>query len=378
MAHGNCPGAGCVCVTLLFRNESGTIDLWAFVSPFTVITLPATIFGMLNLPLLDLAAVTTFTDSVRAAAAIAFPGEKIALIMGFVGLDPEIHVGAFRVFNWNGIAWTSDVLILRLTWFGFAVIAAMMAIPLFDRFDVTTARRRLAQSKVKPAHRAGKTKKPSGINARSSRLFTLPLLRFKRVRVLAAELRLALKGHHWFWYAVTIGLAAGQLAAPFEIARMYLTPLAMVWPLVIWSSMGTREARFNTGPMLISTPNPITHQLTALWLSGFMIAFAAVICMVARSILTGEISYALMLLIAAVLVPSASLAFGTLSGSRKLFEVVYVMIWYVGSIDRVSALDFLGTTSESVTGVKFFVLGILSLLFLSATVAARVRRLSGA
>jgi hypothetical protein len=397
-------------VTLLFRNEAAAIDLWAFVSPFLIITLPATVFvaalavlfdtarwlrgsagnviylfvaeftivfGMLNIPLLDLAAVTAFTESVRAAAAIAFPGEKIGLIMGFVGLDPAMHTGEFRIFNWNGIAWTTDTLALRLTWIGFAGIATAAAIPFFDRFDFAKRRRKLPL-KVKPAHAAGKEKRPPRDNARSLSLFTWPLLRFKLVRVLAAELRLALKGHHWFWYAVTIGLAVGQLAAPFEVARMYLAPLAMAWPLVIWSSMGTREARYNTGPMLFSAPDPITHQLAALWLSGLVVALAAVVCMILRSFLAGEMSYAAMLLTAAFLVPSAALALGTISGSKKLFEVVYLMVWYVGSIDRLAPLDLLGATDEAITGVKFLALGLLSLVFLIAAITARERRWSGA
>jgi hypothetical protein len=398
-------------VTLLFRNEAGTLDLWAFISPFLIITLPAIVFaaalavlfdtarwlrgsagnviylfvaefcivfGMLKIPLLDLAAVSAFTDSVRAAAAIAFPGETVGLIMGFVGLDPAMQVEEFRIFNWDGIAWTGDALVLRLTWIGYAAIATVIAIPLFDRFDLAKVGRKRPRRKAKPARAAGKEKRLRHGNVRSSSLFTLPLIRFKLVRILAAEVRLALKGHHWFWYAVTIGLAVGQLAAPFEVARMYLTPLAMAWPLVIWSSMGTRETRYNTGPMLFSAPDPITHQLTALWLSGLLVALAAVVCMVLRSVQAGEISYAAMLLIAAFLVPSASLALGTVSGSRKFFEVVYLMIWYVGSIDRLPALDLLGTTSEAITGTKFFVLGLLSLIFLIAAITARARRLSDA
>jgi hypothetical protein len=82
--------------------------------------------------------------------------------------------------------------------------------------------------------------------------------------------------------------------------------------------------------------------------------------------------------IAAFLVPSAALALGTISGSKKLFEVVYLMVWYVGSIDRLPALDLLGTTSEAITGTKFFALGLLSLIFLIAAITAREPRLSGA
>ncbi len=39
-----------------------------------------------------------------------------------------------------------------------------------------------------------------------------------------------------------------------------------------------------------------------------------------------------------------ALAAGTCSGSPKLFEVIYVMWWYVGPINRVAPLDFVGAT----------------------------------
>ena len=96
-------------VTLLFRNEVRGVDLWAFLAPFLFIALPATLFvaamavlfdtvrvlrgslgnilylfaaeaclilGMLKVPWLDLAAVGTFTNSARVAAATAFPGDR--------------------------------------------------------------------------------------------------------------------------------------------------------------------------------------------------------------------------------------------------------------------------------------------------------------
>lgn len=396
-------------ITLLFRNEADGISLWAFISPFLIITLPATVlvaalallfdtarwlrgsignviylfvaefcivFGMLNVPLLDLAAVTAFTDSVRAAAAVAFPGETIGLLMGFVGLDPEIHAVASKVFNWNGITWTGEALILRFVWVGFAGIALAAALPLFDRFDLSAARQKHPKRKAVPVRTEREKSRAPKLRGLSLRLSALPVFRFRIARILAAELRLGLKGHHWFWYAVAVGLVIAQFAAPFDVARLYLTPLAMAWPLLIWSAMGTRETRYNTGPMLMSAPDPITRQLAALWLSGVLIAVASIAGMLVRAVLAAEISYAATLMVATVLVPSAALALGALSGSKKLFEVLYLMIWYVGSIDRLTVLDMLGTTNEAITGAKFAALGTLSLLFLTAAVAARVRRLS--
>ena len=396
-------------VTLLFRNETGGINLWAFLSPFFIITLPATVFvaalavlfdsvrwlrgsvgnviylfvaefcivfGMLNVPVLDLAAATAFTESVRAAAASGFPGEKVSMIMGFVMFDPAAKVETFRTFPWGGIGWTGQELLLRLIWIGFAAGATVIAVRAFDRFDPAKSKRRGIHKPTRRRRTTDTPARPSRPLTTSHSTIALTLLRFRSLRVLAAELFLALKGRHWFWYAVAVGLAVAQFAAPFEIARRFLVPAAMVWPLTIWSSMGTRERRFNTGPILFSLPDPITRQFPSVWLSGVLVALAAIASMIVRTGLMGDWTYMTALIVAAIVVPSVSLAFGTLSVSKKLFEVVYLMVWYIGSIDQVAPLDILGTSPDAISALKFIILGVVTVASLFAAFSARSRQIA--
>jgi hypothetical protein len=302
---------------------------------------------------------------------MAFPGETIGLLMGFVGFDKAMQIEVFKIFPWDGIDWTTRALLLRLYWLGIACVAVATAVPLFDRFDPAKTKRKGTRRKIKSAISIFRNQIPAITSELTYRKLHRPHPRFRFVQMLGAELRLALKGYHWFWYVVAVGLSAAQLAAPFDIARLYLTPLSMVWPLVIWSSMGTRELRYNTGPLLFSSPEPLMCQFPAIWLSGLLVALAAVSCMIFRASIAGQWPYATALLVGAVSVPTVSLALGTLSGSRKLFEVAYLMIWYVGSIDHLSALDILGTTDEAVTGTKLVVLVLLSIVSLVAAFSAR-------
>jgi len=391
-------------ITLLFRNESGHIDLWEFISPFIFISIPATmftaavavffdtvkwlrgsagniiylflaefclVFGMLELSLLDLGAVSFFTDSVRTAAQTAFPGEKISLIMGFVAFDKAMQVDEFRIFNWNGIVWTSTALKLRLFWVGVAGVVTGFAIPFFDRFDPALIKRKIKRKKK--TAKAEVLQDSTAIPNISYNSLCLPDIRFSFVNMIKAELRLALKGYHWFWYAIALGLVVAQFVTPFEIARQFLVPGAMIWPLVIWSSMGTRELRFNTGQMLFSSPEPLTRQLPAVWLSGLLIAGISVSPILLRALATGEGMYALTLIIGALFVPSLALMFGILTRSKKMFEVVYLMLWYIGSVDKLTALDILGTLEASVSVTKLIVLTILIILFL--TISFQTRRI---
>jgi hypothetical protein len=250
-----------------------------------------------------------------------------------------------------------------------------VTIPLFDRFDPAKGRQKGIDSKAKAAasEDMGETSRAATGPAYDS--LCPPEPKFRLLRMVNAELRLALKGFHWFWYAVAVGLLVAQCAAPFDIARRFLVPASMVWPLVIWSSMGTRESRFGTAQLLFSSPSPARRQFPAIWLSGLLVAVASVSGMVIRAGIGGQWSYASTLIVAAFLVPTVSLAMGTLSGSKKLFEVVYLMIWYIGSIDRLTALDLLGTTDASITAIKFAVLGLVAAGSLAIAFITRQRQL---
>ena len=394
--------------TLLVRNEAGNISLWAFVSPFLIVSLPASIFvasvavffdtvrwlrgsvgniiylflaescvvlGMLAVPFLDLASVAVFTDSARAAGEAAFPGAKIGLLMGFVAFDPEMHFEVFKTFSWTGIDWTIGMVLLRLYWIAAAFVITGITIPVFDRFDPAKAKMKGIRRKAEAAAFEEAAETPLATGPAYDSLCP-PEPKFRLFRMVQAELRLALKGFHWFWYAVAVGLAAAQCAAPFDIARLYLVPASMVWPLVIWSSMGTRESRFGTVQLLFSSPSPVRRQFPAIWLSGLLVAAASVGGMVVRASIEGLWPYVAALMVGAFLVPTASLAMGTLSGSRKLFEVVYLMIWYIGSIDHLAALDLFGTTDASVTASKFAVLGLAAAGSLAIALIVRQRQVS--
>lgn len=396
-------------LTLLIRNETGRIDLIDFITPFVIIALPAmlfvaavtvlfdtvrwlrgsagniiylflaefcVVFGMLNFPLLDLGGVSTFTDSIRATAAAAYPGESIGLLMGFVMFDPYMQTEGSKTFVWNGIQWNTGLLGLRLFWIGAAFAVTAVAVPLFDRFDPSRYRHHAAGKKNKPSPLPADPGPPQTRSALAYTELTSPKFGFSLIRITLAELRLALKGYHWFWYAVAAALMVAQVAAPFDIVRQYLAPAAMIWPLVIWSSMGIREFQHGTNLLLFSSPSPVKRQLPAQWLSGVFVALIAVSGILVRSLAAGQNAYAAALMVAAFLIPSVALAFGALSKSRRLFEVVYLIFWYVGSIEHLSAIDLLGTTEASVSAGKLFTLGALALIMLTAAFVARKMQLS--
>lgn len=78
-----------------------------------------------------------------------------------------------------------------------------------------------------------------------------------------------------------------------------------------------------------------------------MLAFLTGAGVLFRLMLDRSLDAALSWLLAALLIPGLALALGTWSGGSKAFEIVYLLWWYAGPLNRVPALDFMGISPGS-------------------------------
>jgi hypothetical protein len=133
--------------------------------------------------------------------------------------------------------------------------------------------------------------------------------------------------------------------------------------------MGTREHRFGTHELMMTAPRPLSRQLPAAWLAGVLLTLVMGCGVLLRSLLSGEIMLFLALLVAAVFIPTLALVLGKLSGSKKLFEVLYVLLWYIGPVNKLPALNFMSTDAaiaHSFVPVGYLLLTLLLLVLLPA------------
>jgi hypothetical protein len=178
--------------------------------------------------------------------------------------------------------------------------------------------------------------------------------------VLFAELRLLLNGRRWWWWLGIAGLNIAILVCPLTTTKLYLLPIAWLWPLPIWSEMGNRERKNSTDQMVFSSARPVLRQLPAAWLAGvfvtalFGIAGAAVFLL--HSDLTGLAGW----MGAVIFIPTLALALGVFSSGSRAFEVVYLFLWYMGPYQKIPSFDF-------ITGApQVYLLASAGLLLLSA------------
>jgi hypothetical protein len=312
----------------------------------------------------------------KAAVLKAFGTASDGFVLGAMGRESQA-----RPFRWEGMDWTREILLSRLTLMVIAFAIALLAALFFDRFDASrsSGRRRSSRQDLKAASDAGSRdgaiQEPAPVPVH---LHPLPTgsSRFRFLGMLRAELRLLLKGQRWWWYAVAAGLFVAGLLVPEE-GRKIVLPLTWLWPVLLWSSLGTREARFATDGLVFSAAWPLQRQLPATWLAGFLLALATGSGVGLRLAFTGNWPAAGAWLIGALFIPTFALAMGVWSGSSKLFEVIYLFLWYIGPLNQVRPLDFMGAVPAAVrSGVPLVWLAATMALGV-AGVAGRHRQLAG-
>ncbi|NTV37817.1 MAG: hypothetical protein HGA82_01260 [Anaerolineales bacterium] len=397
-------------IVMTLLAGAGEFDLWALVSPLLFIALPCmglvaaiavlfesiswlrgglgnvvyffvfmvimsigsmnTINNLMGIPTVtnpytDIMGNNIIGDSVAQAAKAAYP--ESTGVLSFMG---GASVPNPKYFTWEGMTWTSDILLSRLIFLLIAAGLVLASALFFDRFNPSHLLliKRTKPASASPEPVADSAAKPSP----NVRLTPINGTRgkFRFGALFLAELKLFLKGQRWWWYAIAAGLTAAQLVTPLETTRTLLL-LAWLWPILILSGLGCRENRFDTRQIVFAAPHPIANQLPAAWLTASVVTAVLGSGALIKFILMGETVSILGWLTGVVFIPSLALALGTLTGSGKAFEAVYV-VWMYAIYQRVSPLDFMGMTPNS----RWYFYTPLALILLAIAALARQRQLT--
>jgi hypothetical protein len=317
-------------------------------------------------PFLDFAGWQIIGDGISRAAQAAYPG-----VTGGFAFSIS-SVPATKLFQWNGIQWTADIFLSRLFFILIAPGLVLLSSVFFDRFD---------PSHLTPMKKQMKNQKASSepvpfaileaMPAPQAHLTPLPAEHsgFRFDRLFMAELKLSLKGQRWWWFTIAIGLVIAQLFSGIEATRILLI-VAWIWPILILGGLGWRESHFDTRQIVFSAPRPLLNQLPATWLSAFVVIALLGSGALVRFLLAGETVSVLGWITGAIFIPSLAFFLGTLTGSSKAFEALYVL-WMYLLTQKVSMFDFAGLTPHS----PWFLYALLSLVLIVLAAFTRQRQL---
>jgi len=384
----------------LFGGESSQFDFFVLLTPFLFIALPMLavtaafavffecikflqggfgnivyfiLFGFLislavtagkTNPLLDPMGFHVVSESMGAAAKAAFPDFNGGFVLGSTGTP------ILGTFPWSGADWTYNIVLSRFTVLAIGMVLALASSIFFDRFD--SARRNLVW--MKNSALLPKPEVVSASQALSQPIHLTPLTASPNgstfIRVVTSELKLLLKGNHWGWYAIAGGLFFASLASTPENVRAYILPITWLWPVLVWSSLGSREMRHNVRQMVFSSAAPLTRQLPASWFAGFTVTALTGGGAVWKFISMGDSVSLLIWFSAALFIPSLALTLGIWSNSSKLFEVLHVSMWYL-AMNGIDSVDYFGANSSG--NIAFFI--PLSLALIVAAFIGRGRQI---
>ncbi len=374
----------------VLRGGVGNV-LWFFVWSMGGLALPDTSGNKQ----LDPLGVVTVAHSMQDAARAVIPGYK----NGFAFTVDTNQTQILSTLRWEGMHWTAEVVSLRVMWALVAIIFVLLASVFFDRFDAARAwqfsfRRRKAKSigataangmlasGLELATANGAAVNGGGVFVGASPdtpLRLTALLGAARSnafgRLFIAELRLALQGLRWWWYAVAAGFLIAEFTSPLEIARGPLLGTAWLWPVLIWSAMGSRETRFATRGLIFSSSRILGRQIPACYLAGVAVAMLTGAGVGIRLLQAGQHSEFLAWLAGAILLPALAMALGVISGSGKAFEALLTAVWYVGPMNHTLGIDYTGAANGNLTMHYVAIYFALSAALLAFTFFARSRQL---
>jgi len=399
--------AGAALLMQLLRAEDPRIHLWPLLSPLLCVALPAMAFT---------AALAVFFETVPVlrsgmgnviyffvwTALLIGPGTQtldrkknepvpamayVADFSGIVstlgqmqlavhGIDPDYSNGAsltigdtqgppLKRFVWSGLEWTPALILGRIVWCASAILLPLIASLFFHRFD--PAREWGRQKSQAPAIAA------SEMESHSERITAAPVSAASLsplpqashgipfFRLVAAELRLMLKGKRWWWYLVAAGLSVACFFTPLDAARGGVLIAAWIWPILVWSAMGSREARHSTESLIFSSAHTLSRQFPAAWCAGVLVAILTGGGVGLRLLSASDGHGLAAWLAAALFIPSMALALGVWTGSSKAFEAIYTVWWYLGPAHHTPGLDFMGTTPASSTPATYAIAAMLLL-----------------
>jgi hypothetical protein len=220
-----------------------------------------------------------------------------------------------KVFRWSGSYVDTSFLVQRLVLVAIAVALAVLGALWFHRFDPARAmpRRRAA---AHPAEAATRWEFPVRRPATAARSGPAGF------RLVRTSLRVLLAGVSRWWWAGALLLSLIAAVAPARTIAPALLPLCWVWPVLLWSRLGTQEI-----DVLAAYPHRRT-QILATWLAGVLLTAVTGAVPLVRLLSSGETRGVAAWFAGALFIPALAYLVGSLTRSSRPFQILYLLWWY--------------------------------------------------
>lgn len=299
--------------------------------------------------------------------------------------DLSLRKENFSTVDWQGTQWNMKIIWIRMFYILPFIAFGFLSTTIFKRFDDTESRL-IPKKRLNGLHSfllSSATAFDNQIRDRfarfdSSRLFIRRII-FADMQIIAEhllELKLMLKNQNMLWYLLIVWLHVWCLftASHFDV-RYVALPWLIIAPILVWSRMGTYESYYKVASLIYTTQRSIRKQLTLRYTSGVLIGLVITTPILLKALILGDLNLAAITLIFIAFLPALALALGIISRGSKLFEVTFVLAWYIGPLRGHPIYDQLFNLPYPQLGQFLALMSMLTLAFLILSVLSRTVQL---
>ena len=176
----------------------------------------------------------------------------------------------------------------------------------------------------------------------------------------------------YLWMAI-FGLWIAQWFVSITITLSAILPALLLLGALVISSLGQREKNHGTQDFLINAPLLIKVQYPAMVLAGVMFLSLITLPSIIILLVSGQLYAAGLLLAGYFCIVNAAILLGTLSHSNKAFEIIFVIVWYMGPLSHFTYLDFIGVDPQMSQEINAFTIFLCAGLLIN-TLGVIVRK----
>ena len=377
-------------VIQLYYGESYQINLWVLAWPQLVFVLPM---------LLAIAAIAIMFESIKwlrgglgnvvyfflwigsivqTIESVSGIGELLDNIEGEVaerfplqqgdtniGVSISNEANAINTFVWQGIEPTIASLWGALPLLFICLSCLALAFIFFDRFSKNSI------PENKPSSWLSFTLQ-TRVGGLLDTFFIALTKHFAFTRLLRLELKLILKGHSVYWFIGLLVLNIIQLFISQKLLISLVLPISWLWCVLVISQLGQLEKQFNTLELVTYSKQSSILQSLACYCAAWILLALVSMGSVVRFAGSAEWLLLVQLIIAISFTVSLAYFCGALTGTKRMFEVLYPALWYIGPIQTALYVDFFGVNSQASwqAGVPYYFV-VISISLLILTIRAK-------
>ena len=268
-----------------------------------------------------------------------------------------VQEGPLKTFDFSGFDVTAPLLAWRLVLLLVALGLALSAARWFARFDPSRKGPATSEPAFGPA--GSETSDTNGVAngvaaaptmddppaVAGSALPRAPATRGNAFGgLVAGELRVLLRGVPRWWLFGALALTVASLVVPAGWVAFPMLPLAWIWPVLVWSRLGTQQREHDVHLLVDSGPDR-RRRLATEWLAGLSVAALVGLGPLVRMGLSADWAGVAAWFGGLLFVPALALALGVLGRSSRLFQAVYLLLWYA-VVNAMASVDFMGAVRD--------------------------------